>query len=167
MRGTRFLFVATLFALTACRGISVARQAGGEAGTPALGATGPQQSIPWGPAPAVFPPGAQFAVLAGDPTKAEPFTVRLRFPDGYKIPPHTHPKVERLTVISGTIHVGMGEKFEVDGKAHALPAGSLATMPAGMKHFAWAKGETILQLHGTGPWSIQYLNPDDDPRNKK
>ena len=60
----------------------------------------------------------------------------------------------------------MGDKFDTQ-KGMEMPAGSFGTWPAGMKHFAWAKGETVIQVHGTGPWSIEYVNPDDDPRNKK
>jgi quercetin dioxygenase-like cupin family protein len=106
-----------------------------------------------------------FAVLEGDPAKPGPFLVRLKFPDGYRIAPHTHPKTERVTVLSGTFHLGMGERF--DAKAgRAMPAGSYGHWPAGMKHYAWAEGETVIQLHGEGPWTIQYVNPDDDPRRQ-
>src|SRR5262249_26333316 len=95
-----------------------------------------------------------------------PFVIRVKMPDGYKIAPHTHTKDERLTVISGTLYLGMGGTFkEKDGMA--LPAGSYARMPAGMKHFVWAKGETVIQLNEEGAWSITYVNPDDDPRKGK
>jgi hypothetical protein len=87
--------------------------------------------------------------------------MRLLMPDGYKIAPHTHPKVEHVTVISGTFNLGMGEKFD-ESAGRAMPAGTFGFWPAGMKHFAWAKGETIIQLHGIGPWTINYLNPADD-----
>jgi len=162
MRGTRLFFVATLLALTACRGISAARQAGGEAGTPTLAATGPQQSIPWGPAPAVFPSGAQFAVLAGDPTKAEPFTVRLRFPDGYKIPPHTHPTAENVTVLSGTFYAGMGARF-VESELHPYGRDDFASIPANHAHYAMARGQTIVQISAIGPFALTYVNPDGTP----
>lgn len=122
--------------------------------------------IKWQDAPASLPKGAKIALLEGDMGKEGPFVVRLKFPDGYRIMPHTHPKRERVTVISGTLYLGMGETF--DQKAGiALPAGTYGSWPEGMKHFGWAKGETIIQLHGIGPWAIQYVNPDDDPRNKK
>lgn len=120
----------------------------------------------WKDGPPSLPAGAKYAVLEGDPTKEGPFTMRLRVPDGYKIPPHMHPAVERVTVLSGTFNLGMGDKF--DQKAtQPMPAGTYGFWPAGMKHFAWAKGETILQLHGVGPWRIEYLNPADDPRQAK
>jgi anti-sigma factor ChrR (cupin superfamily) len=113
-----------------------------------------------------LPPGASMAVLEGDPGKEGPFLLRLRFPDGYHIPPHTHPKVERVTILSGTFHLAMGDKLE-RSVAQALPSGSYGYWPAGMKHAAWTQGETIVQVHGTGPWAINYVNPADDPRLKK
>jgi quercetin dioxygenase-like cupin family protein len=124
------------------------------------------QELKWGGAPAVLPPGAKVAVLEGDPGKPGPFVMRVRLPDGYRIPPHTHPQPERITVISGTFHVGMGDKFDA-AKGKAMPAGTFGTWPAGMKHYVWAKGETVIQLHGTGPWTLTYVNPQDDPRNAK
>jgi quercetin dioxygenase-like cupin family protein len=126
----------------------------------------PADKIKWQEGPASLPKGAMIAVLEGDPTKEGPFVFRLKLPDGYRVPPHTHPKIERVTVISGTFNIGMGDKFE-EKSGKAMPAGTYGHWPAGMKHFAWAKGETVLQFHGTGPWSIQYLNAEDDPRNKK
>ena len=122
--------------------------------------------INWQQGPASLPSGAKLAVLEGDPTKDGPFTMRLLLPDGYKIPPHMHPKVEHVTVISGTFNLGMGEKFD-QSAGHEMPAGTFGFWPAGMNHFAWAKGETIIQLYGIGPWTINYLNPVDDPRQKK
>jgi quercetin dioxygenase-like cupin family protein len=118
--------------------------------------------IVWGPAPAVFPAGAQLAVLAGDPSKPAEYTVRLRMPDGYRIAPHTHPTDENVTVISGSFLVGMGEKFRADAMK-ALPAGGFVTAPAGMAHFAQARGATIVQVHGIGPFALTYVNPADLP----
>jgi quercetin dioxygenase-like cupin family protein len=119
--------------------------------------------LKWTDAPAILPRGAKVAILEGDPTKEGPFVMRVKLPDGYKIPPHTHPKPERLTVISGTVYIGMGAKFDPD-KGREMPTGTFGTWPAGMKHFVWAKGETIIQLHGTGPWTLTYVKPEDDPR---
>jgi Domain of unknown function (DUF4437) len=113
-----------------------------------------------------LPPGAQFAVLEGDPAKAGPFVFRVKVPDGYRIPPHTHPKPERVTVISGTFYLGMGATFD-RAKGQELPAGTYGTWPPGMKHFVWVKGETVVQFHGDGPWAINYVNPADDPRKPK
>ena len=120
----------------------------------------------WQDGPPSLPPGAKFAVLEGDPAKPGPFVFRVKVPDGYKIPPHTHPKPERVTVISGTFNLGMGDTFDAT-KTEALPAGTYGTWPPGMKHFVWAKGETVVQFHGDGPWTITYLDPTDDPRTKK
>jgi quercetin dioxygenase-like cupin family protein len=121
-------------------------------------------AIKWQAGPPSLPTGAKFAVLEGDPAKEGFFTMRILLPDGYRIPPHTHPKVEHITVISGTFNFGMGEKFD-ESKTKPLPAGTFGFWPAGMKHFVWAKGETVVQLHGIGPWKIEYLNPADDPRS--
>jgi len=126
----------------------------------------PTEATTWKPGPASLPKGAMIAVLEGDPTKEGPFVFRVKIPDGYRVPPHTHPKTERVTVLSGTFNIGMGDKFDEKATKPML-AGTYGYWPAGMKHFVWAKGETVLQFHGMGPWSIQYLNPADDPRNQK
>jgi quercetin dioxygenase-like cupin family protein len=126
----------------------------------------PPTSIEWKPGPAAIPPGAKMTVLEGDPTKEGPFVVRFQFPDGYHIPPHTHPKTERVTVISGNLYLATGETLDRNS-AKKLPAGSFGYWPAGMKHAGWSEGETVIQLHGIGPWQINYVNPADDPRNAK
>ena len=122
--------------------------------------------IAWKDGPPSLPKGAKFAVLEGDPTKEGAFTMRLKLPDGYKIMPHTHPKVEHVTVISGTFNLGMGDTFD-RASGREMPAGTFGHWPAGMKHFAWANKETVVQLHGIGPWTIDYVNPADDPRNSR
>jgi hypothetical protein len=118
--------------------------------------------IQWGPAPAVFPAGAQMAVLAGDPGKPGPFTVRLKAPDGYRVMPHWHPTAENVTVLSGEFHVGMGDKFD-ESALTTLPAHSLAVVPPHHNHYAMTKGETELQVSGMGPFKLVYVNPADDP----
>ena len=123
-------------------------------------------SIEWKQGPAAIPAGAKMAVLEGDPTKEGMFVVRFQFPDGYHIPAHTHPKTERVTVISGTLLLAMGENLD-RSSAQTLTAGTYGFWPAGMKHTAWSGGETVIQLHGIGPWQITYVNPADDPRNAK
>lgn len=120
----------------------------------------------WNDAPPGLPPGAQMAVLDGDPTKPGSFTVRLKAPAGYKVMPHTHPTAERITVISGTFHVGMGEKFDENAGRETGP-GSFVVLPAGMAHFAWATNEGIIQINSEGPFQINYINPADDPRGPK
>lgn len=126
----------------------------------------PPTTIEWKAGPAALPAGAKMAVLEGDPTKEGPFVVRFQFPDGYHVPPHTHPKTERVTVISGALYLATGEALD-RGSTKKLPAGSFGYWPAGMKHTAWSEGETVIQLHGVGPWQINYINPADDPRNTK
>jgi hypothetical protein len=124
------------------------------------------QMMNWKPGPPSLPKGASIVVLEGDPGKEGPFVFRLKLPDGYQVAPHTHPKTERVTVISGQFNIGMGDKFDREA-TQSMPAGTYGYWGAGMTHFVWTKGETILQFHGMGPWSIKYLNPEDDPRNKK
>lgn len=118
--------------------------------------------VQWGPAPPVFPAGAQFAVLAGDPAKPGPFVVRIKAPDGYRMMPHWHPTAETVTVLSGEFRVGMGDKFD-ESSLTALPAHSFASVPAHHNHYAMAKGETELQVNSTGPFKLVYVNPADDP----
>ena len=105
-------------------------------------------------------------VLEGHPSKEGMFVFRLKLPDGYRVPPHTHPMTERITVLAGTFNVGMGDKFD-EGALKEMPTGTYGFWPAGMQQFVMAKGETILQFHGTGPWTIKYVDPADDPRNAK
>ena len=122
--------------------------------------------LKWIKAPPGLPPGAEIAILAGDPgKKGSLYAIRAKLPDGYKVPPHWHPSDENVTVIKGTLLVGKGEKFDKSA-TDDLPAGSYMRMPKGMRHFAMAKGETIIQLHGIGPFEITYVNPADDPRKK-
>lgn len=124
-------------------------------------------AIVWGPAPAVFPAGAQMAVVSGDPSRAgEPFIVRLRFPNNYKIAPHTHPTDENLTVISGTFKVGMGTTFDAT-KMATLPSGAFATAPALHEHYAQAEGVTVVQVNAIGPFAMTYVNPSDLPHVSK
>ena len=124
------------------------------------------KSLQWKEGPSSLPKRAAYVVLEGDPRKPGPFVFRVKVPDGYQIPPHTHPKPERVTVLEGTFNLGMGAVFD-KSKTQALPAGAYGMWPAGMKHFVWAKGETVVQFHGEGPWEIRYLDPASDPRNEK
>ena len=121
--------------------------------------------VTWGPAPPALPPGAKLAVLEGNPNEAGPFTMRVMLPAGYRIPPHYHAAVEHVTVIKGTFKVGMGERYDSSAMT-ALPAGTFAAVQPGTRHFAEAQGETIVQLHGVGPWGLTYVNPADDPRKR-
>ena len=121
--------------------------------------------LKWGPGPAGLPPGAQAAVLDGDPGKPGLFTIRAKFPDGYRVPPHTHPTDEHVTVVSGTLKAGMGAKWD-DAAMQALSAGSYAKMVKGINHYVIAQGETIVQITAMGPFAITYADPKDDPRKK-
>ncbi|HZR67103.1 MAG TPA: cupin domain-containing protein [Terriglobales bacterium] len=123
-------------------------------------------SIQYGPAPASVPAGAQLAVLEGNPMGTTgDYTVRLKMPDGYKFPPHYHPKRENVTVISGTFKVGMGDHFD-ESKMMSFPAGSFAYLDPSMHHYAMASGEVVVQIHGRSPLQINYVNPKDDPSKK-
>ena len=112
-----------------------------------------------------LPPGAKVAVIEGPMDQATPFTIRLKLPADYKIPAHWHPAIEHVMVISGTFNMETGDKLDVT-KTKALSAGSVAIMQPKTTHFGWTKEETIVQVHGVGPWGITYVNPADDPRKK-
>jgi len=123
--------------------------------------------IKFGPVPPALPPGAQLAVLEGDPMGSSgDFTIRLKMPDGYRIAPHWHPKRENVTVVSGSFKVGMGDSFDVS-KMGVFPAGSFAYLDPSMHHYGMAVGETVVQVHGAAPFQINYVNPSDDPSMKK
>jgi len=124
-------------------------------------------AIQYGPAPSFVQPGAQLAVLEGDPMASTgDYTVRLKMPDGYRIAPHWHPKRENVTVISGTFKVGMGDKFD-ESSMLTFPAGSFAYLDPDMHHYAMASGEVVVQIHGMSPVQFNYVNPEDDPGRKK
>jgi hypothetical protein len=107
---------------------------------------------------------AEMAVIEGDLGAAEPFTFRLRLPDGYRILPHVHPAYERVTVLEGTLHFAPGEVFDAAATTR-LPEGGVAIMAPGEPMFGRAEGDVVIQLHGTGPWGITYIDPADDPRS--
>jgi hypothetical protein len=149
------LTVASLF----CVAILVAQSS-----TPRNAFTSDQ--IKWGPAPPFVQPGAQIAVLEGDPTSSSgDYTIRLKMPDGYKVAPHWHPKRENVTVLTGTLKVGMGDTFDAR-KMMAFSAGSFAYLDPDMHHYVMASGVTVLQIHGASPVQINYINPADDPSKK-
>ena len=123
-------------------------------------------SLKWGPAPAVFPKGAEMAVLSGDPGKTGLFTVRLKMPAGYAIAAHHHPTTEYVTIISGDLGLGMGDQLD-KAKGMVLHTGGFAEAPAGMNHFAWAETDAVVQVHAEGPFALTYVNPADDPSTMK
>jgi len=105
--------------------------------------------------------GCDLAPVAGDPNaEGAPFVLRIRCTDGTKIPAHWHPTDENLTVLKGTFLVGMGESFD-ETKLQTMNVGNFVSMPKEMRHFAMNKGETIVQLHGAGPFKVNWVNPSD------
>jgi len=121
------------------------------------------KDLKWGDPPPVFEKGAQFTLISGDPSKEGLYVVRLKMPPGYKINPHWHPTDEHVTVLAGSFLVGMGETFD-KASMKELPPGGYVLLPAQMRHFAMAgKKETIVQVHGMGPFQLTYVNPADDP----
>lgn len=120
--------------------------------------------LKWADVPSL-PPGAKIAIMEGPLSEAVPFTARLKLPANYMIPAHWHPAIEHVTVISGTFNMGAGDKLD-KAKTQALKAGSFAVMQPKTNHFGWTRKETIIQIHGMGPWGITYVDPADDPRKK-
>jgi hypothetical protein len=122
------------------------------------------EDLKWVDVPSL-PAGAKLAVIEGPLNEAVPFTFRLRFPANYQVPAHWHPAVERVTVISGTLNMGMGDKLDRQ-KTKPLGPGSISIIQPKNNHFVWTKEETVVQLNGVGPWGITYVNAADDPRKK-
>lgn len=120
--------------------------------------------LKWSDVPSL-PAGAKIAVIEGPMSEAVPFTIRLKFPANYRIPAHWHPAVERVTVLSGTFYMGVGDKLDTQNSM-ALTPGSIMILQPKTHHFAWNKDEVVVQLNGVGPWGITYLNPADDPRQQ-
>jgi len=122
------------------------------------------QEAQWGPAPPFLPPGAQIAVLSGDPAAAGLFTIRIKFPAGYVVAPHHHPADELVTVVEGSIDLGMGDTFDKN-KTKRLNTGGYAVAAKGMNHYVTTASGGIVQVSAEGPFAIIYANPKDDPRN--
>jgi quercetin dioxygenase-like cupin family protein len=149
------IFILASSVIACISGTAVAQEHKAKAMTP--------DTLQWAPAPPVLPKGGQMAVLAGDPGAKGLFVVRLKAPSGYKIPAHQHPTAEAVTVISGDLHYGMGDKLD-EAKAEKLGPGGFIDMPANMNHYAFSGGgEVIIQIAGEGPFAIKYVNPADDP----
>jgi quercetin dioxygenase-like cupin family protein len=120
--------------------------------------------LKWADVPSL-PPGAKVTLIEGKLDEPVPFTLRLQFPADYQVPAHWHPAIEHVTVLSGTINMGMGDKLD-SSKTVALPTGSMAIMQPNTHHFLFTEEGAITQVHGVGPWAINYVNPTDDPRKK-
>ena len=123
----------------------------------------PADKVQWGPAPPALPSGAQIAVLDGNPSEKGPVTLRLRFPANYNLPAHWHSMTERVTVLSGTLQVGMGDTLNRQA-SQALKPGGFVALPANMHHFAWTGTPTVVQINLEGPFDIFYVNPADNPQ---
>jgi hypothetical protein len=123
-------------------------------------------AVKWGPAPPSLPPGAQAAALLGSPAKEGPFVLRLKFPAGFLVPPHRHSKDEFVTVISGRVAFGTGTSVD-RASLRPLPVASFVHLPAGMPHYAWAEVESVVQINGSGPFDVIYIDPKDDPRKQQ
>jgi len=126
----------------------------------------PADKVQWGPAPPHLPAGAQVSVLEGNPAEKGAVTLRLRFPANYNIPPHWHSMTERVTVLSGALHVGMGDKLDRHA-SQTLEPGGFVSLPAAMHHFAWTAAPTVVQINLEGPFDIFYVNPADDPQKRQ
>jgi len=122
------------------------------------------EDIDWEPF-AAFPPSARLAVVVGHPSEPGPYVVRVKVPSGVKLMPHRHREDRVYTVMSGVFYIGLGEQFDETG-LEAYPPGSVIVLPGDTPHFHWAKsGEYVTQVMAIGPISLEYLNPQDDPRN--
>ena len=131
----------------------------------AMDVTPDMKSLKWGPAPPSLPPGAQVAVISGDPSKDGPYVIRAKLPARYTVPPHTHPTDENVTVLVGSFHFAMGDKLDKK-KGTLIKSGGFFRAEKGMQHYAWTDRGTTIQVHGQGPFVINYVNPADDPQNK-
>ena len=123
----------------------------------------PANKVQWGPAPPVLPAGAQLAVLEGNPAEKGPVVMRLKLPGNYNIPPHWHSMAERITVLSGSFHIGDGDKLDRQATQTLEPGGFLS-LPAKMHHFAWTSAPTVVQINLEGPFDLVYINPADNPQ---
>ena len=124
------------------------------------------EEMRWEDCSPAIPPGAKCAAIEGDRNAANVlFAYRLKMADGYKIPPHFHPADERLTVIKGTLNLGLGDKLDTNA-TKPMSAGSYVVVPKGTHHYAWSRGETIVQVNAIGPWGLTYVHPEDDPRKR-
>ena len=129
----------------------------------AVQAKSSHSSLKWGDGPPGLPSGVQMAVVSGDPGKKGKFTIRLKMPADYAVPAHSHPSNEFVKVVSGKVHYGMSDKLNMS-EAKTLTAGHSVTMKAKMNHWVHAPGPATVQVSGTGPFQINYVDPKDDPR---
>jgi Domain of unknown function (DUF4437) len=155
----RTMMIAVSAGVLALTGAAAAKEKASRAKPEAI--TIAAADVKYGPPPPVLPPGAQLAVLRGDPGKKGPFAMRFKMPDGYKIAPHWHTNDEELTILGGTFVLGMGDK--AGENLHTMEVGAYHFLPGKMHHSAQSKGETLIEIHGNGPFDLHYLDPTDDP----
>lgn len=123
------------------------------------------EDIEWKPF-AAFPSAARLAIVAGEPVREGPYTIRVKLPHGTKMMPHSHPEDRMYTVISGIFYIGLGDKFDAE-KLQAYPPGSVIILPGNTSHFHWARsGDYITQVTAIGPLGLEYIDAQDDPRNQ-
>ena len=122
--------------------------------------------LKWMSGPPGLPNGSTFAVVSGDPGKAAPFTVRMKFPANYAVPAHHHPTDEHVTVVSGKVLFGMGDEAD-KAKAKWMATGAKGTAKAKMNHFVFTSAPAEVEVSAIGPFAITYVNPKDDPRGPK
>ena len=161
VRSTSFIILAALLS-GACSKPSSSSDAPSAPTGRASHSVAAQNSVQWGPAPAIFPPGAEMAVMQGDPSSTQEFTIRLRLPNGYKIPPHTHPTTENVTVLTGTFLAGNGGQFD-ESQMDPVEQNGFLSIPAQHAHYAMARGLTVVQVHAIGPFALTYVNAADNP----
>lgn len=169
MRTIRNLLLSTVVLTLSAAAFAAEPTTGAASAQPAAEAAGhgdhialAANELKWTAAPPVFNPGAQFTVVAGNPMEPGPYVVRLSMPAGYKIMPHWHPTDENVTVLGGVLRIGGGDTFDTSA-GKALQVGGFALLPANMHHFAYAEKDTIVQVHGMGPFQLTYVNPADMP----
>ena len=163
MRLVRVAHFAPMFYLASTLGASVVSAQGTTPAPAPAHRMMAADEVVWGPAPPGLPPGSKMAVLSGDPGQPGPFTARAQLPAGYRIPAHWHSTEENLTVLSGVLGMGMGDKLDESG-LREIQAGGFVHMAPNTRHFLLSKADTVIQVHGVGPFSINYVNPADDPR---
>ena len=157
----RLILLPLLLGFAGCAGMPMSHEHGAES-TAHHVALQPDQ-LQWSAAPPGLPPGSTMAVLVGDPGKPGMFTLRAKLPAGYKVPPHWHTFAENITVLSGALYIGASDSLD-KSNATRLPVGGYAMLPGKMHHFALCDEDTVIQVHGMGPFDITYINPADDPR---
>ena len=154
------ILAASGLCLLAIAGISAL--AGAQTSVPGVTALAPTE-MKWMPQGGLVLPGMEQTNLVGDPTKPGAYTIRLKFPAGYKVAPHTHPDAREVTILLGTWYTGYGEKFDL-AALKELPAGSFYTEPANVAHFVEVREPVLIQVSGTGPSGRKFVSPTDNPK---